>query len=143
MSESKEVEREDDSQLSQQSLHPSRAKQMPRHLLAEVDANDANDRRNRKPVNRTDSWLERHFGSTSSLSASSTELSRQGSGEGYGLRQGSGEGYGLRRSASICDIRPVDSESNIYYATVGRIRLDKISLKYLLSRLENLGKFQK
>lgn len=133
MSESKEVEREDDNQLSQQSFHPSRAKQMPRHLLAEVDANDANDRRNRKPVNRTDSWLERHFGSTSSLSASSTELSRQGS----------GEGYGLRRSASICDIRPVDSDSNIYYATVGRIRLDKISLKYLFSRLENLGKFQK
>ena len=82
MSESKEVEREDDNQLREQIFHPSRVKQMPRHLLAEVDAND---RRNRKPVNRTDSWLERHFGSTSSLSASSTELSRQGSGEGYKL----------------------------------------------------------
>ena len=121
MSESKEVEREDDNQLREQIFHPSRVKQMPRHLLAEVDAND---RRNRKPVNRTDSWLERHFGSTSSLSASSTELSRQGS----------GEGYGLRRSASICDFRPVDSDRNVYYATVGRIRLDNISLKYLISR---------
>ena len=96
VSESKEVQREDDNQLS---------KQMPRHLLAEIDASNHT---NKKPVNRTDSWLERHFGSTSSLSASSTELSRPGS----------REGYGLRRSASICDIRPVDSSRNDFYATV-------------------------
>merc|ERR1719500_746066 len=66
--------------------------------------------RSRKPVTHTDSWLERHFGSTSSsLSNSSVDLSRPASREGYG---------GLRRSASICDIRPVDNSSGVYYATV-------------------------
>jgi len=92
VSESKEVQREDDPQLS------FRGK-VSRHPLAEV---------NRRPVNHTDSWLEKHFGSTSSLSISSAEFSRPGS----------REGYGLRRSASICDIRPVDNSSNVYYATV-------------------------
>merc|ERR1712106_933612 len=62
---------------------------------------------NKKPVDKTD-WLERHFGSTSSLNSCSIELSRPGS----------REGYGLRRSASICDIRQVDSSSNVFYATV-------------------------
>ena len=105
VSESKEVQREDDNHLSHQPFRPTRTKQMPRHLLAEIDASNHT---NKKQVNRTDSWLERHFGSTSSLSASSTELSRPGS----------REGYGLRRSASICDIRPVDSSRNDFYATV-------------------------
>jgi hypothetical protein len=108
VSESKEVQRVDDNHLSHQPFRPTRTKQMPQHLLAEVDANN---RMNKKPVNDTDSWLERHFGSTSSLSVSSTELSRPGS----------REGYGLRRSASICDIRPVNSSSNAFYATVGRL----------------------
>ena len=43
-------------------------------------------------------------------SGSSLELSRPGSREAGG--------GGLRRSASICDIRPVGSGSNNYYATV-------------------------
>merc|ERR1711874_205555 len=59
--------------------------------------------RNKKTLSHTDSWLERHFGSTSSLSLSSA---------------GSGGGGGLTRSASVCDIRPVTSNSNVYYATV-------------------------
>ena len=105
VSESKEVQREDDNRLSHQPFRPTRTKQMPRHLLAEVDANI---RTKKKPVCQTDSWLEKHFGSTSSLSVSSTEVSRPGS----------REGCGLRRAASICDIRPVESSSNDFYATV-------------------------
>jgi len=35
------------------------------------------------------------------------------------IRKNNREGYGgLRRSASICDIRPVDNSSGVYYATV-------------------------
>jgi len=105
VSESKEVQREEEKAVNDQPSRPVRAKQLPRHLLSEVDANI---RINKKPINHTDSWLERHFGSTSSLSASSTEVSRPSS----------REGYGLRRSASICDIRPVDSSSKDFYATV-------------------------
>jgi len=105
VSESKEVQREDENLLSHQPARPIRAKQLPRHLLAEVDANI---RVNKKPINHTDSWLEKHFGSTSSLSASSTEASRPSS----------REGYGLRRSASICDIRPTHQNSTDFYATV-------------------------
>ena len=66
----------------------------------------------RRPLNHTDSWLERHFGSTSSLSqtgSGSSELSRPGSRDGPS---------GLRRSASICDIRPVANSSGEFYATV-------------------------
>jgi len=64
------------------------------------------EKKSKKQITHTDSWLERHFGSSSSsLSASSVDLSRPSG--------------GLRRSASICDIRPVtDSSSNVYYATV-------------------------
>lgn len=106
VSESKEVQREDETnELKHKPYRPTRSKELPRHILAEADANK---RRNKKTINHTDSWLERHFGSNSSLSASSTELSRPGS----------REGYGIRRSASICDIRPVGSSANAFYATV-------------------------
>ena len=47
VSESKEVQREDEPNLSHQPSRPARTKQMPRHLLAEVDANS---RTNKKPV---------------------------------------------------------------------------------------------
>ena len=87
--ESKEVVREDDNQL--RIIYPGRA-----------DIVNINTR-NKKTLSHTDSWLERHFGSTSSLSLSSA---------------GSGGGGGLTRSASVCDIRPVTSNSNVYYATV-------------------------
>jgi len=106
VSESKEVQRQEDRQV----LGPSRTmRSQPKLRLAEVEIRDVPGR-SRKPVTHTDSWLERHFGSSSSsLSNSSVDLSRPASREGYG---------GLRRSASICDIRPVDSSSNVYYATV-------------------------
>lgn len=70
-------------------------------------------KRCKKQITHTDSWLERHFGSSSSsLSNSSVDLSRGVGGVDGGVA-------GLRRSASICDIRPVtESGSNVYYATV-------------------------
>jgi len=72
--------------------------------------NDSTEKRSKKPITHTDSWLERHFGSSSSeLSASSVDISLGG----HGSQRG-----GLRRSASICDIRPVTQDSNVYYATV-------------------------
>ena len=120
VSESKEVQREEEKAVNDQPSRPVRVKQLPRHLLSEVDANI---RINKKPINHTDSWLERHFGSTSSLSASSTEVSRPSS----------REGYGLRRSASICDIRPVDSSSKDFYATVRTCQYLTV-INYLLFR---------
>jgi len=107
VSESKEVVREDDNQLNRRSFYPRRT-QMPQHLLAGVDAVAGLNQRNKRTMSHTDSWLEKHFGSTSSLSVSSVDTSRSGS----------VEGYALRRSASICDIRPVSRYSNVYYATV-------------------------
>jgi len=106
VSESKEVQRQEDRQV----LGPSRTmRTQPPLRMAEVEIRDEPGR-SRKTVTHTDSWLERHFGSSSSsLSNSSVDLSRPGSREGYG---------GLRRSASICDIRPVDNSSGVYYATV-------------------------
>ena len=104
VSESKEVHRVDDPQLLFQPDRPSRAnKQHRTFLLTDYQPS-------RRPLNHTDSWLEKHFGSTSSLSASgsSMELSRPGS----------RDGPGLRRSNSICDIRPLANGSNEFYATV-------------------------
>ena len=126
VSESKEVQREDEPNLSHQPSRPARTKQMPRHLLAEVDANS---RTNKKPVSQTDNWLEKHFGSTSSLSVSSNEVSRPGS----------REGYGLRRAASICDIRPVETSSNDFYATVRTLVTNKIH-KALSFQVRKSGK---
>ena len=82
VSESKEVVREDDNHVRRRTSRPHRAVQMPQHLLAGVDAVDAMNHRNKKKMSHTDSWLERHFGSTSTLSVSSTEISRPGSVEG-------------------------------------------------------------
>jgi len=105
VSESKEVQQQEDRQV----LGPHKQRTTPAVRLAEVEVRDSRGR-SRKPVTHTDSWFERHFGSSSSsLSNSSVDLSRPASREGYG---------GLRRSASICDIRPVDNSSGVYYATV-------------------------
>jgi len=105
VSESKEVHRVDDPQLLFQPDRPSRASRQHRTFLM------TDFQPSRRPLNHTDSWLEKHFGSTSSLSASgsSMELSRPGSRDGPG---------GLRRSNSICDIRPLANGSNEFYATV-------------------------
>jgi len=115
VSESKEVQREEDRQILDSRGRSS--KHLPQTLkMADLEIRDRNDvtglSRIKKDSNHTDSWLERHFGSSSSsnsLSNSSVDLSRPGSRDGYG---------GLRRSASICDIRPVDNSSGVYYATV-------------------------
>merc|ERR1712083_1278060 len=107
VSESKEVVREDDNQPSRRLYYPRKV-QMPQHLQAGVDAVASLNQRNKRTMSHTDSWLEKHFGSTSSLSVSSVETSRSGS----------VEGYALRRSASICDIRPISRYGNVYYATV-------------------------
>ena len=106
VSESKEVHRVDDPQILFQPSRPSRPSRQHRTFLM-TDYEPS-----RRPLNHTDSWLEKHFGSTSSLSASgsSMELSRPGS-------RGA-QGTGLRRSASICDIRPLANGSNEFYATV-------------------------
>ena len=106
VSESKEVHRVDDPQILFQPSRPSRPSRQHRTFLM-TDYEPS-----RRPLNHTDSWLEKHFGSTSSLSASgsSMELSRPGS-------RGA-QGSGLRRSASICDIRPLANGSNEFYATV-------------------------
>ena len=103
VSESKEVHRVDDNQLLFQPNRPSRARPGRTFLMTDYEPS-------RRPLNHTDSWLEKHFGSTSSLSASgsSMELSRPGS----------RDGPGLRRSNSICDIRPLANGSNEFYATV-------------------------
>ena len=128
VSESKEVQREDETnELKHKPYRPTRSKELPRHILAEADANK---RRNKKTINHTDSWLERHFGSNSSLSASSTELSRPGS----------REGYGIRRSASICDIRPVGSSANAFYATVSLIYSFQQKMSYFVNRSGSQGK---
>ena len=102
MSESKEVQRVDDNQLLFTPSRPSRSRNQRTFLLTDYEPS-------RRPLNHTDSWLEKHFGSTSSLSQSgSSEMSRPGS----------RDGHGLRRSASICDIRPVANSSGEFYATV-------------------------
>lgn len=70
-------------------------------------------------ITHTDSWLERHFGSSSSsLSNSSMDISS------HGLHSGGG----LRRSASVCDVRPVEGSPNAFYATVkktGKVSVPK------------------
>lgn len=103
VSESKEVHRVEDNQLLFQPNRPSRSRPGRTFLMTDYEPS-------RRPLNHTDSWLEKHFGSTSSLSASgsSMELSRPAS----------RDGPGLRRSNSICDIRPLDNGSNEFYATV-------------------------
>ncbi|XP_023328470.1 uncharacterized protein LOC111701421 [Eurytemora carolleeae] len=96
VSESKEVDLEEERLLQSATRSPKIT-----HVTAQTE------RRPKIPVTHTDSWLERHFGSSSSsLSSSSVDLSRGGGGSG------------LRRSASICDIRPLTETSNVYYATV-------------------------
>ena len=107
VSESKEVHRVDDPQILFQPSRPSRPSRQHRTFLM-TDYEPS-----RRPLNHTDSWLEKHFGSTSSLSASgsSMELSRPGS-------RGAPGAPGLRRSASICDIRPLANGTNEFYATV-------------------------
>ena len=96
----------DDNQLLFTPSRPSRARNQRNFLLTDYEPS-------RRPLNHTDSWLEKHFGSTSSLSQSSSELT----GSRPGSRDGPGPG-GLRRSASICDIRPVANSSGEFYATV-------------------------
>jgi len=105
VSESKELELEQDRNSQQLNKSP-RLKYKP-----------SQEKRSGKQENHTDTWLEKHFGSSSSsISSSSVDLSRSGG--------------GLRRSASICDIRPVSSFSNVYYATVRKSGAsDKESVK--------------
>ena len=79
VSESKEVHRVDDPQILFQPSRPSRPSRQHRTFLM-TDYEPS-----RRPLNHTDSWLEKHFGSTSSLSQSgSSELSRPGSRDGPG-----------------------------------------------------------
>jgi len=110
VSESKEVHRREDNQVLDRRNKTSR--HLPRsHRLAEVELldrpNKTGGHNSRKEITRTDTWLERHFGSSSS-SSSSVDMTRPES----------RETGGLRRSSSICDIRPVDNSSGVYYATV-------------------------
>ena len=120
MSESKEVHRVDDNQLLFTPSRPSRARNQRNFLLTDYEPS-------RRPLNHTDSWLEKHFGSTSSLSQSSSELT----GSRPGSRDGPGAG-GLRRSASICDIRPVANSSGEFYATVrksGKVQAPEVQMR--------------
>jgi len=122
VSESKEVHRVDDNQLLFTPSRPSRARNQRNFLLTDYEPS-------RRPLNHTDSWLEKHFGSTSSLSQSSSELtgSRPGSRDGPGAGTG-----GLRRSASICDIRPVANSSGEFYATVrksGKVPVPEVPMR--------------
>ena len=110
VSESKEVHRVDDNQLLFTPSRPLRSNRGNQRNFLLTDYEPS-----RRPLNHTDSWLEKHFGSTSSLShTGSSDLSRPGS------RDGPGVSSGLRRSASICDIRPVANSSGEFYATVRR-----------------------
>jgi hypothetical protein len=119
VSESKEVERQEDKQVDQKHNQKSRRiREGGRRYL-----NDNHERpaslHGKPTITHTDSWLERHFGSSnSSLSNSSMDISSQGQ----------HIGGGLRRSASVCDVRPVEGSPNAFYATVkktGKVSVPK------------------
>ena len=81
VSESKEVHRVDDNQLLFTPSRPLRSRNNQRtFLLTDYEPS-------RRPLNHTDSWLEKHFGSTSSLS-------HTGSSDLTGSRPGSRDGPG-------------------------------------------------